>query len=69
MTSNLPNMDAVRKRFRPEFINRIDEIVFFNELGKDVMADMDPPSSLFIKVVSPYERRWIPGMLRAARPG
>ncbi len=38
MTSNLPNMDAVKKHFRPEFINRIDEIVFFNELGKDVMA-------------------------------
>ena len=40
MTSNLPNMDAVRKQFRPEFINRIDEIVFFNQLGKDVMADI-----------------------------
>ena len=38
MTSNLPDMDAVRKHFRPEFINRIDEIVFFNSLGKDVMA-------------------------------
>ncbi len=40
MTSNLPNMDAVKKQFRPEFINRIDEIVFFNSLGKDVMADI-----------------------------
>ena len=38
MTSNLPDMDAVKKSFRPEFINRIDEIVFFNPLGKDVMA-------------------------------
>lgn len=38
MTSNLPNMDAVKKHFRPEFINRIDEIVFFNQLGKDIMA-------------------------------
>ncbi len=38
MTSNLPDMEAVKKHFRPEFINRIDEIVFFNELGKDVMA-------------------------------
>ncbi len=38
MTSNLPDMDAVKKQFRPEFINRIDEIVFFNPLGKDVMA-------------------------------
>ena len=40
MTSNLPDMNAVRKQFRPEFINRIDEIIFFNELGKDVMADI-----------------------------
>ena len=38
MTSNLPDMDAVKKNFRPEFINRIDEIVFFNPLGKDVMG-------------------------------
>jgi len=38
MTSNLPDMDAVKKHFRPEFINRIDEIVFFNPLGKDVMG-------------------------------
>ena len=40
MTSNLPSMDAVKKQFRPEFINRIDEIVFFNALGKDVMGDI-----------------------------
>ena len=38
MTSNLPDMDAVKHNFRPEFINRIDEILFFNPLGKDVMA-------------------------------
>ena len=38
MTSNLPDMDAVKRNFRPEFVNRIDEIVFFNPLGKDVMA-------------------------------
>lgn len=38
MTSNLPDMEAVKKNFRPEFINRIDEIVFFNPLGKDVMG-------------------------------
>jgi len=40
MTSNLPDMDAVRKNFRPEFINRVDEIVFFNALGRDVMANI-----------------------------
>lgn len=38
MTSNLPDMAAVKANFRPEFVNRIDEIVFFNPLGKDVMA-------------------------------
>ncbi len=38
MTSNLPDMEAVKRQFRPEFINRVDEIVFFNPLGKDVMA-------------------------------
>ncbi len=38
MTSNLPDMATVKKQFRPEFINRVDEIVFFNPLGKDVMA-------------------------------
>lgn len=38
MTSNLPDITAVKSNFRPEFVNRIDEIVFFNPLGKDVMA-------------------------------
>src|SRR5260370_4163443 len=28
-------MEAVRAAFRPEFINRIDEIVIFNALGKE----------------------------------
>lgn len=37
MTSNLKDDAAVRKHFRPEFINRIDEIVWFNALGKDTM--------------------------------
>ena len=37
MTSNLPGIDAVKKHFRPEFINRIDEIISFDKLGKDVM--------------------------------
>ncbi len=40
MTSNLPDMAAVKKHFRPEFINRIDDIVFFNPLGMEVMADI-----------------------------
>jgi ATP-dependent Clp protease ATP-binding subunit ClpB len=31
-------MDALRAAFRPEFINRIDEIVIFNPLGQDQLA-------------------------------
>ena len=31
-------MDAVRKHFRPEFLNRIDEIMLFQRLGR---AQMD----------------------------
>jgi ATP-dependent Clp protease ATP-binding subunit ClpB len=38
MTSNLKDGDAVRKHFRPEFVNRIDEIIFFHALEKSVMA-------------------------------
>ena len=40
MTSNLKDDAAVKKQFRPEFINRIDEIVWFNALGKDVMPNI-----------------------------
>ncbi len=28
-------MDALRATFRPEFLNRVDEIVFFNPLGRE----------------------------------
>jgi len=31
-------MEALRGSFRPEFINRIDEIVIFNPLGKEQLA-------------------------------
>ncbi len=30
-------MDAVRKHFRPEFLNRIDEIILFSRLGREQM--------------------------------
>jgi ATP-dependent Clp protease ATP-binding subunit ClpB len=30
-------MDVVRKHFRPEFLNRIDEIVLFHRLGREQM--------------------------------
>jgi len=35
MTSNLRDQDALRAQFRPEFINRIDEIVWFHALEKE----------------------------------
>jgi len=31
-------MDAVRAHFRPEFLNRIDEIILFRRLGRDQMS-------------------------------
>ena len=34
MTSNLRDLDALRGHFRPEFINRIDDIVFFHSLDR-----------------------------------
>ena len=33
-------MEEVREHFRPEFINRIDEIVVFNALGNDAIKDI-----------------------------
>ena len=33
MTSNLPE-EMVNKTFKPEFLNRIDQIIIFNKLGK-----------------------------------
>jgi ATP-dependent Clp protease ATP-binding subunit ClpB len=37
MTSNL-KPELLRDTFRPEFLNRIDETVIFNSLGKDAIA-------------------------------
>ena len=31
---------CIRDRFRPEFLNRIDEIVVFDALGKEQLADI-----------------------------
>jgi ATP-dependent Clp protease ATP-binding subunit ClpB len=33
-------MEALRNSFRPEFINRIDEIVIFNPLGKEQLKSI-----------------------------
>ena len=40
MTSNLRDQDALRAHFRPEFINRIDEIVFFHSLEKEHIKEI-----------------------------
>ncbi len=39
MTSNL-KPELLRDTFRPEFLNRIDETVIFNSLGKDAVASI-----------------------------
>ena len=40
MTSNIRSAEQLRDHFRPEFLNRIDEIVVFDALGKDQLADI-----------------------------
>jgi ATP-dependent Clp protease ATP-binding subunit ClpB len=40
MTSNLRSQEQMRERFRPEFLNRIDEIVEFEALTKDQLGEI-----------------------------
>ena len=40
MTSNIRSAEAMREHFRPEFLNRIDEIVVFDALGKEQLAEI-----------------------------
>jgi len=40
MTSNVRSADAMRDVFRPEFLNRIDEIVEFQPLSKDQIGEI-----------------------------
>ncbi len=40
MTSNVRSADAMRDVFRPEFLNRIDEIVEFQPLSREQLADI-----------------------------
>jgi ATP-dependent Clp protease ATP-binding subunit ClpB len=40
MTSNIRSADALADRFRPEFLNRIDEIVEFEALSVDQLAEI-----------------------------
>ena len=49
--SNSKAMDVLKRTFRPEFINRIDEIVIFNSLGKEVV------SNILDKIIKETENR------------
>jgi ATP-dependent Clp protease ATP-binding subunit ClpB len=40
MTSNLRSADALREFFRPEFLNRVDEIVEFEPLSRDQLGEI-----------------------------
>ncbi|HET7555939.1 MAG TPA: AAA family ATPase, partial [Gaiellaceae bacterium] len=40
MTSNVRSADALRDVFRPEFLNRIDEIVEFDPLSKEQIGEI-----------------------------
>ncbi len=40
MTSNIRTPDALREYFRPEFLNRIDEVVEFKALTREQLADI-----------------------------
>jgi ATP-dependent Clp protease ATP-binding subunit ClpB len=40
MTSNVRSAEALREHFRPEFLNRIDEVVEFHPLTRDQIAEI-----------------------------
>jgi ATP-dependent Clp protease ATP-binding subunit ClpB len=40
MTSNLRSPEQMREHFRPEFLNRIDEIVEFHQLTREQLAEI-----------------------------
>jgi ATP-dependent Clp protease ATP-binding subunit ClpB len=40
MTSNVRSVDALRDVFRPEFLNRIDEVIEFTPLSKDQIGEI-----------------------------
>ena len=40
MTSNIRSADELRERFRPEFLNRIDEVVVFEPLTREQLSEI-----------------------------
>jgi ATP-dependent Clp protease ATP-binding subunit ClpB len=40
MTSNIRSVDALSEYFRPEFLNRVDEVVVFSPLTRDELGEI-----------------------------
>jgi len=40
MTSNIRSPEAMREHFRPEFLNRIDEVVVFHQLSREQLGEI-----------------------------
>jgi ATP-dependent Clp protease ATP-binding subunit ClpB len=40
MTSNIRSPEELRDRFRPEFLNRIDEVVVFQQLSREQLSEI-----------------------------
>src|SRR5438552_281308 len=40
MTSNIRSAEQMREHFRPEFLNRVDEVVVFNTLSREQIAEI-----------------------------
>jgi ATP-dependent Clp protease ATP-binding subunit ClpB len=40
MTSNIRSAEQMREHFRPEFLNRVDEIVVFEALSRDQIGEI-----------------------------
>ncbi len=40
MTSNIRSAESLRDRFRPEFLNRIDEVVVFEQLSREQLSEI-----------------------------
>ena len=40
MTSNIRSADALRDHFRPEFLNRVDEIVEFKQITREQLGEI-----------------------------
>ena len=40
MTSNLRSEEELKRFFRPEFLNRLDEVLTYGDLGREQLADI-----------------------------